>query len=216
MPALTKRARLLVADDHSLVAAGIRSMLEPKYDVVGMAGSGRMLVRAAEQLKPDVILLDISMPELNGIEAARQILKAEPRSKIIFVTMYADATFVTEAMRIGACGYVLKRAAPQELVTAIEQVLRGRIYLSPLVTKDMLTSLLGNRGLDGPFGALTPRQREILQLVAEGRTAKEIGAALHISLKTVEFHKSRLMRALGLQTSADVVKYAIRHGIVSV
>jgi DNA-binding NarL/FixJ family response regulator len=215
MPHPIKRARLLLADDHLLVAAGLRSMLESKFDVVGMADNGRALVQAAEQLRPDVILLDISMPELNGIEAARKLRKLVPNAKLIFVTMHTDATFVTEAMRAGGSGYVAKQSAPTELVTAVEEVLRGHTYLTPLVTKDFVGHTLTTRSPAAPMGGLTPRQREVLQLVAEGRCAKEIAERLSVSPKTVEFHKSNILRVLGLRTTADLVKYAIRHGLVS-
>jgi DNA-binding NarL/FixJ family response regulator len=215
MPHPIKRVRLLLADDHSLVAAGLRSMLESRFDVVGIADNGRALVQAAEQLRPDVILLDISMPELNGIEAARKLRKLVPDAKLIFVTMHTDATFVTEAMRAGGSGYVAKQSAPTELVTAVEEVLRGHTYLTPLVTKDFVGHTQTTRSSAASMGALTPRQREVLQLVAEGRCAKEIAETLSVSPKTVEFHKSNILRALGLHTTADLVKYAIRHGIVS-
>jgi DNA-binding NarL/FixJ family response regulator len=209
-----KRARLLLADDHSLTVEGLRSMLESKFDVVGTAADGRSLIQAAEQLKPDVILLDISMPELNGIEAARQLRKILPKTRLIFVTMHADATFVHEALRSGASGYLTKQCRPAELISAIQEVLAGRIYLSPLVTKDFVDHTMNARSA-APFGRLTTRQREVLQLVAEGRSAKEIAEILHIAPKTVEFHKSGIMRALGLRTLPELVKYAIRHGMVS-
>ena len=210
-----KTTRVLLADDHSLVAAGLRSILESSYDVVGMADNGRALVQAAEQLKPDVILLDISMPELNGIEAARRLRKLVPRAKLIFVTMHTDATFVREALRAGGAGYVAKGSAPKELVTAIEEVLHGHTYLTPLVTKEFVEGALTNNTSETAFGGLTTRQREVLQLVAEGRCNKEIAARLSVSPKTVEFHKSNIARSLGLNTTADLVKYAIRHGLVS-
>jgi DNA-binding NarL/FixJ family response regulator len=214
MPYPNKKPRVLLADDHSLVAAGLRSMLESPYDVVGTVDNGRALVQAAQRLNPDVILLDISMPELNGIEAARQLRKLVPHSKLIFVTMHTDATFVREALRAGGSGYVAKHSAPKELVTAIEEVLRGHTYLTPVVTKGFVNASLSQRS-DGPFGRLTTRQREVIQLVGEGHSNKEIAASLGVSPKTVEFHKSNIMRALGLGTSADLVRYAVRHGLVS-
>jgi DNA-binding NarL/FixJ family response regulator len=206
---------LVLADDHSLVAAGLRSILEGKFDVVGMADNGRALVRTAEQLRPDAVLLDISMPELNGIEAARQLRKLLPEVKLIFVSMHTDATFVREALRAGGSGYVAKQSAPAELATAIEEVLRGRTYLTPLVTKSFVEHTLTPESSTPSLGRLTPRQRVVLQLVAEGRSGKEIAARLGLSPKTVEFHKSNIMRALGLRTTADLVKYAVRHGLVS-
>ncbi len=206
---------MLLADDHSLVAAGLRSMLESAYEVVGTADNGRALVEAAGRLRPEVILLDISMPALNGIEAARQLRKLVPQAKLIFVTMHTDATFVREALRAGGSGYVSKQSAPKELVTAIEEVLHGRVYLTPLVTKDFVDHAMSSQTSSGPFGRLTARQREVLQLVAEGLCNKEIAARLDVSPKTVEFHKSKLVQALGLSTTADLVKYAIRHGLVA-
>jgi len=189
-------------------------MLESKFDVVGTAEDGRSLILAAERLKPDLILLDISMPELNGIEAARQLRKLVPKAKLIFVTMHTDATFVHEALRAGASGYLTKRCRPAELISAIQEVLAGRVYLSPLVTRDFVDYTMSARPA-APFGRLTARQREVLQLVAEGRSAKEIAETLHIAPKTVEFHKSGIMRALGLRSLPELVKYAIRHGLVS-
>jgi len=214
MPHSSKKSRVLLADDHSLVAAGLRSMLEPTYDVVGTVDNGRALVRAAERLKPDVILLDISMPELNGIEAARQLRKLVPDAKLIFVTMHTDATFVREALRAGGSGYVAKQSAPKDLVTAIEETLQGHTYLTPMVTKGFVNDSL-RQASAGPFGRLTTRQREVVQLVAEGHPNKEIAAKLGISPKTVEFHKSSIMQALNLRTSADLVRYAVKHGLVS-
>ncbi len=206
----------MLADDHALVLGGIKGMLESSYDVVGVAEDGRQLVRAAEELKPDIILLDISMPQLNGIEVARRLAKSLPDTKLIFVTMHADATFVTAALKAGASGYVIKKSAPRELVKAIEEVRRGRTYVTPLVTRGFVDSVLAPYESSETFGRLTPRQREVLQLVAEGHSIKEIAARLFISPKTVEFHKSRIMKALGLRNTAELVKYALKHGIVSI
>ena len=210
------RPRLLLADDHALVLGGLRSMLEKNFDVVGVAEDGEALVEAAGKLAPDIIVLDISMPRLNGIEAARRLSRSLPKSRLIFVTMHADATFVSEAIKAGASGYVLKRSAPEELVTAIEEVRRGRTYITPLVTRGFMDSILPPYLSGEPFGQLTPRQRQVLQLVAEGLSVKAVAEALHISPKTIEFHKSNIMRALGLRTTAELVKYAIKHGITSV
>ncbi len=209
-----KRARIVVADDHALVAAGIKSMLEARFDVVAVVEDGKALVQAAAEHKPDIALLDISMPELNGIDAARQIRQILPKTKLIFVTMYVDPTFVREAFRVGASGYVAKRSAPTELEDAIDTVLQGKTYITPLVAKDFVESML--TGGEQAAGRLTPRQREVLQLVAAGLSAKEIAAKLHITPKTVEFHKSGIMRTLGVKTTSDLVKYAIRHGLASV
>jgi len=210
------KRRLLLADDHTLLLEGIRLLLEPEYELVGSVEDGLALLAAAKTLKPDVILLDISMPLLNGIDAARRLRKIVPSARLIFVTMHADADFVLEAFRVGAMGYVLKRAAASELLTAIREVLKGNHYVSPLVTRNALELLVSIPKLRGKFSdRLTPRQREVLQLVAEGRTRKEIAAILNISVKTVEFHKATLMRELNLGTAADVTRYAIEHGIIS-
>lgn len=200
------RVRLLLADDHALVAAGLRKLLEPEFDVVGTVSDGRALVAAAGRLRPDVILLDISLPLLNGIDAARAIKRASPEVKIVFVTMHADPNYVDEAFRAGGSGYVLKRSAASELVTAIGEVLAGRNYITPLVTAQPAP---GRR-----TGELTARQREVLRLVAEGRSTKEIAGILKISIKTVEFHKSGIMQKLSMHSTAELTKYAIDHGMI--
>jgi len=210
------RPRLLLADDHTLLLEGIRLMLEPEFELVGSVEDGQALLAAAEKLKPDVILLDISMPILNGIDAARQLRKIVPSSKLIFLTMHGDADYVTEAFRAGASGYLLKRSAASELVTAIREVLKGHHYVSPLVTRNALELLMGATKSDSKFAdGLTSRQRQILQLVAEGRTRKEIAGTLGISVKTVEFHKATLARELNLRTSSDFTLYAIEHGMIA-
>ena len=210
------KARLLLADDHTLLLEGIRLMLEPEFELVGSVEDGQALLAAAKTLKPDVILLDISMPVLNGIDAAHRLRKLLPSAKLIFVTMHADPDYVAEAFRAGAMGYLLKRAAASELLTAIRAVLKGNHYVSPLVTRNALESLISSSKPGGKFSdRLTPRQREVLQLVAEGRTRKEIAAILNISVKTVEFHKATLMRELKLATAADFTRYAIEHGIIT-
>ena len=210
------KPRLLLADDHTLLLEGIRLMLEPEFELVGSVEDGQALLAAAKTLKPDVILLDISMPVLNGIDAARRLRKLLPSAKLIFVTMHADPDYVAEAFRAGAVGYLLKRAAASELLTAIRAVLKGNHYVSPLVTRNALEPLISSPKPRDKFSdRLTPRRREVLQLVAEGRTRKEIAAILNISVKTVEFHKATLMRELHLGTSADFTRYAIEHGIIT-
>jgi DNA-binding NarL/FixJ family response regulator len=210
------KPRLLLADDHTLLLEGIRLMLEPEFDLVGSVEDGQALLAAAKTLRPDVILLDISMPLLNGIDAARQLKKFLPSARLIFVTMHADADYVSEAFRVGAMGYLLKRAAASELLTAIREVLKGNHYVSPLVTRNALKSLISSSQPTDRFSdRLTPREREILQLVAEGRSRKEIAGILNISVKTVEFHKGKLMQKLNLQTPADFTRYAIEHGIIT-
>jgi DNA-binding NarL/FixJ family response regulator len=211
-----KKPRVLMADDHSLILAGLRKLVEAECEVVGAVEDGRALVEAAQKLQPDLILLDISMPLLNGLDAARQITKLLPESKLIFLTMHASPTYATEAFQAGASGYLLKRSAAAELSLAIRHVLQGQHYLTPLLTKDVLDSVLkpstGARGKPALTG-LTSRQREVLQLVAEGRGTKEIATILSVSVKTVEFHKSRIMQQLDIHTTADLTKYAITHGI---
>jgi DNA-binding NarL/FixJ family response regulator len=213
---LGRPPRLLLCDDHALVLEGLRAMLERTYEIVGTAADGRAGVAAAEELQPDIVLLDISMPILNGIEAARRIRKLVPKTRVIFVTMYSDATFVHEAFRAGASGYVVKTAAAKELTTAIQEVSKGRIYITPHVTEHFMRSLVSSP-MDMPdlLRGLTPRQREVLQLVAEGMAVKEIASALAIAPKTVEFHKTAIMRTLSLFTTADLTKYAVRHGLAS-
>jgi DNA-binding NarL/FixJ family response regulator len=209
-----KRPRVLIADDHTLVVDGLRKILEPECEVVGAVEDGRSLLAAAEQLKPDVVLLDISMPLLNGVDAARCLRDAVPGAKVIFVTMHADATYVTRALRAGASGYVLKRCAAMELLNAVQQVLKGRTYVTPLIRKDIMDELPGWPLAPGEVsGELTARQREVVQLVAEGHPVKEIAAILNISRKTVAFHKSNIMRRLGIRSTAELTKYALDHGI---
>ena len=209
------RPRLLLADDHTLVLEGFRKLLESDFDLVGTVEDGRALLAAAPRLRPDVILLDISMPLLNGIDAARQLRKTLPSAKIIFLTMHADPGYVTEAFRVGARGYLLKRSAASELVRAIHEVLNGRYYVTPLVTKGVLAPLLRpERKRRAASSPLTSRQREVLQLVAEGRSIKEIASILHVSVKTVEFHKSRIARELGVRTTAELTRYALEHGLL--
>lgn len=210
------RPRLLLADDHALLLEGIRLLLEPEFELAGSVEDGQTLLAAAEKLKPDVILIDISMPVLNGIDAARQLRRIVPSAKLIFLTMHGDADYVTEAFRAGASGYLLKRSAASELITAIREVLKGHHYVSPLVTRNALELLINGAKAESKFAdGLTPRQRQVLQLVAEGRTRKEIADMLNISVKTVEFHKATLSRELNLRTSADFTLYAIEHGIIA-
>ncbi|HEX7092732.1 MAG TPA: response regulator transcription factor [Nitrospiraceae bacterium] len=210
------KPRVIMADDHSLILAGLRKLVEEECEVVSMVDDGRALVKEAQKLRPDLILMDISMPLLNGLEAARQLSKLVPESKLIFLTMHASPTYATEAFQAGASGYLLKRSAVSELSHAIQSVLNGQHYITPLITKDVLESVLkpptGEPGRPAST-ALTPRQREVLQLVAEGRSTKEIATILNVSVKTVEFHRSRIMQHLDIHTTADLTKYAITHGI---
>jgi len=194
---------------------GLRRLLEPHFEVVGLIDNGRELIEAVARLQPDVIVADISMPSLNGIEAARRIRKMPHAPKIVFLTMHDDATFATAAFQAGASGYVLKRSPPSEIITAIQEARRGRTYISPLVAGDVLNSLMAKGNHPEDLKAeLTSRQREVLQLLAEGKSPKEIGAALSISTRTVEFHKYRIMEATGVRTIAELTTYAITHGII--
>ncbi|OLB79343.1 MAG: DNA-binding response regulator, partial [Nitrospirae bacterium 13_2_20CM_2_61_4] len=187
-----KRPRVLLADDHTLLLQGITKLLESEVDLVGAVEDGNALLAAAERLKPDVILLDISMPLLNGMAVARQLKKILPDVQIIFLTMHANPVYVTEAFRVGASGYVLKQSDASELLLAIREVLKGRSYVTPLVTSDVLHSLLKPSDQSTPEAVssqLSPRQKEVLHLLAAGRSAKEIASLLDISVRTVEFHK---------------------------
>ena len=211
-----KRPRVLLADDHKIVVEGLRGLLESEFELVGTVENGRDLVAAAQELNPDVIVADVSMPLLNGIEAAQQLKKANSQAKFIFLTMHLDAGYATRALEAGASGYVLKHSAPSELVQAIREALRGRVYITPLIAKDVLQTFMDeSHGVRQGRVELTPRQREVLQLVGEGHSAKEIATILHISTRTVEFHKYRIMEDLNLRTNAGLIQYAVKNGIVS-
>ncbi len=218
MDEVTRRPRVLLADDHSLMLAGLRRLVEETCDVVGAVEDGRALVEAVQHLEPDLILLDISMPLLNGIDAARQIRKLHHPAKLIFLTMHTSPSYVTEAFHVGASGYLLKRSAPMELPLAIEAVLKGQQYLTPSITKPVLAQTMEREeapALKGSAVALTPRQREVLQLIGEGKGTKAIASLLHVSVKTVEFHKTCLMKQLNLHTTAELMRYAITQGLAS-
>ena len=211
-----KKPRILLADDHSLVLEGFRRILEDQCDVVGTAEDGRALLEAASRLKPNVVLLDISMPLLNGIDATRHLKKVSPDIKVIFVTMHADPAYLNEAFKAGASGYLLKRSAGTELIQAIQSVLGGNYYVTPLLTKGLVNSVISEAPVPPTRQSiLTPRQREVLQLVAEGKAVKEIAQLLNISPKTVEFHKAQIMEQLDLRTTAELTKYAMAHGLTS-
>ena len=210
------RPRVLLADDHTLVLDGFRKLLEDQCEVVGAAEDGRTLLRMAQELQPDIVTLDISMPQLNGVDAARKLKKILPLTKLIFVTMHADPAYVNEAFKAGASGYLLKRSAGSELLQAIQSVMDGQCYVTPLVAKGLVKSVItGDRPAVSEDEPLTARQREVLQLVAEGMTVKEIASTLNISPKTVEFHKSHIMTQLDLHTTAELTKYALVHGLIA-
>ena len=211
------RPRILIADDHTLVAEGIAKIISPFYDVVGIARNGRVMLDDAHRLKPDLVCLDVSMPEMNGIQTAVQLAEQLPKLKIIFVTQQLDLTYVRAAFRAGASGYVSKQSASNEILTAIQEVLRGATFITPLLAEELLMSPdeLARDPRRAFADPLTDRQRQVLQLIAEGKTIKEISDALAISPKTVEFHKSCLMNELGLRTTAELTRYAVAHNIVS-
>jgi DNA-binding NarL/FixJ family response regulator len=211
-----KRTTVLLADDHAIVVEGLRRILEPDFDVVGVAGDGYALIRAAALLRPDVIVMDVSMPLLNGIEAARQIRAAAQAVKIVFLSMHPDVIYVSEALQAGGSAYVLKSSAGTEIVTAIREVLQGVTFVTsaidrPTLEAQMRRDLHSHDALHG----LSPRRREVLQMVAEGLSTKEIAGVLHISPRTVEFHRYRVMESLGLHSIAELVQYAIKHHLVS-
>ncbi len=210
------RPSVLIADDHVIVLDGLKALLSASFNVVGTAQDGRTLLAEAGRLKPDVCLIDISMPLLNGIEAVRQLQKACPKTRVVILTMHRDGALLREALHAGALGYVLKQSAVQEVETAISEALAGRCYVSPLIAEVLGVPLAVflSQGWRAPDD-LTPRQREVLQLVAEGKSFKEIAAVLGITVKTAEFHKYRIMQLLGLRTTAELTQYAIRCGIVA-
>jgi DNA-binding NarL/FixJ family response regulator len=213
---MSKRIRVLLADDHKIVLDGLRSLLEPEFELTGTVEDGRALVSAAERVQPDVIVVDISMPLLNGIEAVRQIKKLDKRVKVVFLTMHPDVTYAIRAFEAGASGYVLKHSASSELLTAIHEAMKGRTYVTPMIAGELLQAY--NEGTcrqaeDGP--QLTQRQREILQLLVEGNSAKEVANLLNISPRTVEFHKYSMMAKLKLKSVSALIQYAIKHGFVS-
>jgi DNA-binding NarL/FixJ family response regulator len=212
-----KRWRLLLADDHDIVVEGLRRVLDqPDLEIAGVVNDGRSLLRAAQEIQPDIIIADITMPLLNGIDAARQLRKTNPDVKIIFLTMHPDVTFATEALTAGGTGYVLKSSAGSELVMAIREAAKGRTYVTKSIAELVKQGLSARSNTwRNPLDKLTSRQREVLQLLAEGRQAKEIAVKLHLSPRTVEFHKYRIMDELGLRTVAELSRYAARHRLVT-
>ena len=205
--------RVLLADDHVLLLGAFAKLLADECEIVGCASDGRALVADAERLKPDLIVLDISMPLLNGLEAGRQIRQKLRDVKLVFLTMNEDPDLVAEAFRSGASGYLLKRSAATELGRAIREVMLGRSYVTPLVTDGLVASLM-NPAEQQPRQALTPRQREVLQLLAEGRSMKEVASVLDVTPRTVAFHKYRMMEQLGVGSTAELIQYAVKHHIV--
>jgi DNA-binding NarL/FixJ family response regulator len=211
----TRRPRILIADDHTLVAEAFVKLLEPEFEVIGIFADGQALLAAGPELKPDVIVLDVGMPLMNGLEAGKRIKKLLRAVKIVYLTMNTDVGIAAEAFRGGASGYLLKSSAAGELVTAVREVLNGRQYLSPLVAKDAEGFFLEIRVSHLGQEKLTNRQREVLQLLAEGRSMKEAGYILKLTPRTVAFHKYKLMERLGLRTNSELVQFAIREHIIS-
>ena len=210
-----RKARVLLADDHEMLLEAFKQLLQPDFEVVGTVGNGHDLLTAAVELKPDVIILDIAMPQMNGMVAARRLKQTMPEVKIIFLTVNEDADFASEAMRIGASGYLLKSSAASELFQAIEVALKGKSYVTPLIMQEMVASFANDRQTGEASDKLTMRQREVLQLLAEGRSMKEVANILDVSPRTVAFHKYRIMDELNLKNSTDLVRFAIKHSFVS-
>ena len=214
--------RVLIADDHKIMLAGLRSILEKQtdFEVVGEADNGRKAVQMAQGKKPDVVVMDVSMPDLNGIEATKQIIESLPETRVIALSMHSDKRFVMGMLRAGASGYLLKDCASQELANAIDQVARGKKYLSPEITGVVIDDFLLGRGSSEEVAIaasqLSPREREVLQLIAEGWSTKQIASHLYVSIKTIETHRRQIMKKLDLHSIADLTKYAIREGLTSI
>lgn len=212
-----KPLRILLADDHSVVLEGLRRILDrPEFEIAGMVRDGRALVQAAAKLNPDVIVVDVTMPVLNGIDAVRQIRRDDQTVKVVFLSMHPEVPYACEALAAGASAYVLKSSAGEELVTAIRTACKGQTFITAAIAQPVRKALASrSREQKRDLGGLTPRQREILQLLAEGHAVKEIAAMLHISPRTVEFHKYAVMQALGAGSTADLTRFAAKHGIVA-
>lgn len=204
------RPRIIAADDHRIVAEGLRSLLEPEFELVSVVGDGRELIEEHDRLHPDLIVADVGMPHLNGIQAMRKLREAGSKARFVFLTMHPDPEYAAEALEAGASGYVLKHSAPEELVTAVREALAGRTYITPRIAGEVLKAMRGG----AQSAHLTSRQAEVLQLLAEGRSAKEVAAALDLSPRTVESHKYAIMEALGVKTSAELVREAVKRGLV--
>lgn len=209
------RTRILLADDHMMICAGLAKLLEPQYEVVGTVEDGRALLKAADELKPDVVFIDIGMPLLNGLDAARELKKRLPHIKLIFLTMESDLYIAAEAFRAGASAYLLKTSRPAELLQAVEDTMKGASYVDPEIGRAMEESFIRDPRALGRPKELTVRQHEVLQMLAEGRSMKEISYILQIAHRTVRFHKYRIMEELGITTNSDLVMYAMRHGMIS-
>lgn len=207
------RARLLIADDHVLLAEACKSLLEPEFEVVGIVANGRALLDAASELNPHVVILDISMPQLNGLDAGQQLRQTMPMVKLVYLTMSVEAEVAAEAFRRGASGYVLKSSGAEELIAAIRHVLKGESYLTPSITQGTVRQLLKD-SQSYQEKRVTVRQSEVLQLLAEGKSMKEIAGVLNLKPGTVAFHKYRIMENLGLKTNAELLRYAMKHYMI--
>jgi len=210
------RPRVLLADDHRVVAEGLKRLLDDDFELVGMVEDGVELVAAAQKLQPDVIVADISMPHLNGLDAMTRLKKTNPDVKVVFLTMHQDPAYARRALEAGAAGFVLKHSAPAEVVMAIQAALKGQTFITPALASEVFRQAQHGSHDGSGSASLTPRQREILELLAEGRSAKEIAAQLAISPRTVEFHKYQMMEAHGLHSNAELIHFAIKHGIVAI
>jgi len=209
-----KRPRALLADHHPIVIEGLRHVLESEFEIAGEVNDGRALVAAVETLQPDVIIAEISMPLLNGIEAVRQIRKMNRKVKITFLTVHADIDFAAEALRAGCSAYILKSSSVAEIQEAMREALKGRSYVTPSIKKALVQAQTAAQGRPDKFRfKLTTRQREVLQLIAEGQSSKEIAEVLHLSPRTIEFHRYRIMKELGLRTTAELIQFAIKNGV---
>jgi DNA-binding NarL/FixJ family response regulator len=211
-----RKSRVLIADDHKIFAEGLKRLLSEDFDIVEIVADGRQLVAAAEKLRPDVIVVDISMPMLNGIDAVQQIKKVQPAIKAVFLTMHPDIAYAVRAFKEGASGYVLKNAVPDELITAIREGLKGKTYVTPMIAGKLMRAYESGSQTQIEIDTvlkLSSRQREVLQLLAEGHSVKEIAFILNISSKTVEYHKYRMMEDLDAKTTADLIRFAVKQGI---
>lgn len=206
--------RIMLADDHTILVEAFRKLLEPHYEVVGTVADGRALLEMAPQLKPDVIVVDIGMPLMNGLEAGLRLKELMPTVKLIFLTMNEDPDLAVEAMRHGACGYLLKSSAASELIRAIHMALKAKSYVTPRIARGMQKAFINNPGPRVRAKTLTPRQREVVQLLAEGKSMKEVADVLHVTPRTVAFHKYRIMDELCLKTNADLIQFAIKSRIL--
>jgi DNA-binding NarL/FixJ family response regulator len=209
------RTRILIADDHTLIAEACKKLLEPEFEVVGIVADGRALVHLAAELRPDVIVLDVAMPQLNGLDAGEQIKQKHPAVKLIYLTMNPRPDVAAEAFRRGASGYVLKHCSADELTIAVRRVLRNESYMSPLITKDTVEFLLRSGATFSEEKRITGRQSEVLQLFAEGKSMKEIAYLLNLRPGTIAFHKYRIMEVLGVKTNAELIEYAIKRHMVA-